>query len=562
MPSLLFGGLLSASIAALLYSGLKVRQQQYLDFPTVGCPQVDALFPTRHSALLESLERIYAEDAFKNNVFERLGGVVRVPTESYDDMKPVGLDERWNTFKPLHDYFEAAFPLVYASLQVIRVNTYGLVFHWQGSEPELKPILLAAHQDVVPVDHETLSQWVQPPYSGVFDGTWVWGRGSADDKSDLVAQLITIESLLKSGFQPRRTIVLAYGIDEESQGTEGAGKIAEYLEERFGRNSFALLLDEGDGYGENVQGGQIFVSPGVSEKGYFDAKVEVFTKGGHSSVPPKHTSIGILSKIVSAIEDTLHPPIFSRTSTAFAYVQCAIGHESSASPAQRHLVNRALTDDSALLELQDYLLSDDAEPVYAAMLRTTQAVDIVHGGLKANALPELATAIINHRVAEQSSLEEVQQHIVDIIAPLALRFNLTLVAFGDDVARDSLNSNRIVLSDAFNTGLEPSPVTPTSGDNNIAYDLLGGTIKAALTSAKRYNSTGVVVSPSLGLGNTDTRFYWNLTSQIFRYSHYGDTDDYYNGLHTVNEAVRGEAVVEHIRFFTMFILNCDEATRL
>jgi Gly-Xaa carboxypeptidase len=51
--------------------------------------------------------------------------------------------------------------------------------------------------------------------------------------------------LLGQKFKPRRTIVLAFGIDEESAGTEGAGKIAEYLEKTYGKDSFSFLLDEG-----------------------------------------------------------------------------------------------------------------------------------------------------------------------------------------------------------------------------------------------------------------------------------------------------------------------------
>ena len=75
----------------------------------------------------------------------------------------------------------------HSTLKLTKVNTYGLVFHWQGSNTGLKPILLAAHQgvfiynftcidltsfiaDVVPVHPNTVDQWTHPPYSGYFDG--------------------------------------------------------------------------------------------------------------------------------------------------------------------------------------------------------------------------------------------------------------------------------------------------------------------------------------------------------------------------------------------------------
>ena len=68
-------------------------------------------------------------------------------------------------------------------------------------------------------------------------GERIWGRGSSDDKSGLIGTLYAlrkpyvligiqvdaihssaIETLVKSGFQPKRKIVLAFGFDEEVSG--------------------------------------------------------------------------------------------------------------------------------------------------------------------------------------------------------------------------------------------------------------------------------------------------------------------------------------------------------
>ena len=61
-------------------------------------------------------------------------------------MGPVGQDPRWEVFAPFHEYLAKAFPLVHSSLEVTKVNTYGLVYKWTGSDASLKPLLLAAHQ--------------------------------------------------------------------------------------------------------------------------------------------------------------------------------------------------------------------------------------------------------------------------------------------------------------------------------------------------------------------------------------------------------------------------------
>ena len=67
-------------------------------------------------------------------------------TQSYDKMGPVGQDPRWEVFAPFHEYLAKAFPLVHSSLEITKVNTYGLVYKWTGSDASLKPLLLAAHQ--------------------------------------------------------------------------------------------------------------------------------------------------------------------------------------------------------------------------------------------------------------------------------------------------------------------------------------------------------------------------------------------------------------------------------
>ena len=99
------------------------------------------------------------------------------------------------------------------------VHDWALVYEWPGSDSSLKPILLTAHQDVVPVLPASLPQWDHPPYSGYYDGQDIWGRGSSDTKSSLIAIMAAIEHLLETtDFKPTRTIILGFGSDEERGG--------------------------------------------------------------------------------------------------------------------------------------------------------------------------------------------------------------------------------------------------------------------------------------------------------------------------------------------------------
>jgi len=54
----------------------------------------------------------------------------------------------------------------------------------------------------------------------VWTGTWIWGRGSCDNKAGLIKRLVTVDNLLKHGFSPARTIIIAFGFDEEVLGKQ------------------------------------------------------------------------------------------------------------------------------------------------------------------------------------------------------------------------------------------------------------------------------------------------------------------------------------------------------
>lgn len=229
-----------------------------------SCKQVNALWPASDSdALKESFEYLSTPE-FEKDSIARLSGAVQIPTESYDDLGKIGEDKRWDSFYPFHDYLKATFPSIHEKLKLEKVNTHGLLYTWAGSDEERKPIVLMAHQDVVPVDKNTVDSWTFPPYSGHFDGTNIWGRGASDCKNSLIGILETVELLLNAEYKPKRTIVLSFGFDEESSGREGAGHLSTFLHDRYGDDGIAAIVDEGMGYTEAF--GRGYAVPGVAEK--------------------------------------------------------------------------------------------------------------------------------------------------------------------------------------------------------------------------------------------------------------------------------------------------------
>jgi Gly-Xaa carboxypeptidase len=123
-----------------------------------------------------------------------------------------------------------------------------------------------AHQDVVPVLGDTIDRWTYPPYSAHYDGRFVWGRGSSDCKNNLVGVLEAFETLLKRGYEPKRTVLAGFGFDEEISGWQGAQYIAKHLERAWGKGGIELLIDEG-GLGIKEAYGAKFALPALGEKG-------------------------------------------------------------------------------------------------------------------------------------------------------------------------------------------------------------------------------------------------------------------------------------------------------
>ncbi len=188
------------------------------------------------------------------------------------------------------------YPLLHATATKTLISDYSLVYRWEGTDPDLDPVLFLAHQDVVPADPGSLDEWTHPPFSGAIEDGFIWGRGTLDCKNQLIGALEAAETLLQIGYQPRRTVLFAFGHDEEIGGPNGAQKISGWLQEQGIRA--AAVLDEG---GTILEGGFPGVnSPvaviGIVEKGHIDVRMTVTGSPGHASTPPRHTAIGILAR--------------------------------------------------------------------------------------------------------------------------------------------------------------------------------------------------------------------------------------------------------------------------
>lgn len=446
-------------------------------------------------------------------IASRFSAALTYPTISHQEVE----NRQPEVFLEFHTFLAASFPAVHTTLTHETVNDLSLLYKWEGHEPTLEPVLLMGHMDVVPVIPGTEEDWQHPPFGGnVADGQ-IWGRGALDDKSSLMAILEAVEQLVTAGFQPRRTVYLAFGHDEEVGGPEGARRIAATLSER-GVESFALILDEGGFIGEGLSSGldgKVAVI-GVAEKGFVSLELVVESDGGHSSTPPDHTALGILSKAVTRLEEDQFPARLEGTTEAM------LDYIAPEMPFIARMVMANLWLTRPLVTRM--MLADTSS---AAMVRTTTAVTIMNGGVKENVLPIEARAVVNHRIIPGETVETVTQRV-----------------------REVIDDERVSVSPLGWTG-EPSPVSDPSSP---AFELLGRTLLEVAPDEE------ITVTPYLVIGGTDAKHYSGRSDNVFRFLPVSSGADVMEMVHGTNERISLESLELAVRYFVQLIRNTDDLT--
>ncbi|KAI0172626.1 carboxypeptidase S [Hypoxylon sp. FL1284] len=526
-----------------LARGLLSRSQPYHDVPEQWCPLPDVIVPGNDG--LTSSKHLMTSEQLQLQV-QRLSAAVCVPTESYDDNGDVDEDPRWATFGDFHQVLEELFPLVHSHLELKKVNRYGLQYTFRGTDASKKPILLTAHQDVVPGG--TASRWTYPPFEGYFDGSFLWGRGAADCKNVLIGILSALEDLLSQSFVPRRTIVLAFGFDEETGGLRGAAALNQSLIEEWGSDSFVFVLDEGgmsiQGQGDDV----LYAYPGVGEKGYYDVQVTLDVDGGHSSRPPKHTGIGIMADAIVALEKNPYSARLTQTSPFRRVLECRA--KFSADDVQPWLRDALLSGDEKGIAKK--LAAEGTDETW--LMQTSQAVDVITGGVKVNALPETIELQVNHRVALHESTQYINDHISEVLAPIVQKHSLHFDGFNSSCPdySDPKAAPSSVLAVRSGQTLDPAPISPT--DNDV-WAVFSGTLRHVFETSESGRDKTVVPVGNIMTGNTDTVHYWVLTRNIYRFT--PSRDGTRLNQHGIDERMGMDAHLEGIRLYYDLIRSFD-----
>ena len=282
-------------------------------------------------------------------------------------------------------------------------DTAALIVRWRAADtPKARPILLMGHMDVVEAKREdsTTDPFVMTERDGYY-----YGRGTIDMKDGIVAITQAMIDLKKAGFKPTRDIVVLFTGDEETNGI-GAKKGATEWLDMLGHPEFGLNADGGGG-GINPDKSPAGFTIQTAEKTFAGYTLTVRNRGGHSSKPRKDNAIYSLAHALDKIEAYRFQPMMNETTRAYFEGRQKQEKGPLGDAMRRWLANP--NDGQAA----DFIEASESE---VGLTRTRCVPTRLFAGHADNALPQLATAMINCRIFPGVDPNAIQAELQRVVA--------------------------------------------------------------------------------------------------------------------------------------------------
>ena len=340
-------------------------------------------------------------------------------------------------------------------------DTAYLIATWPGSDPSLKPLVISGHMDVVEAKP---ADWERDPFTPVVENGYLFGRGASDMKFDGAMATSALIELRRSGYKPKRTIVLQFSGDEET-----TMRTSRVIAKKLAGAELVLNIDGGGGTLDEKTGKPLYWTWQGAEKTYDDYQLEVTNPGGHSSAP---RPVNAIVQLAGAIEKVgayrFKPELSPLTKAYFERAAAFEGDPKLASAMRAFAANPA--DEAAIAILRP-------SPSYVGKIGTTCVATMISGGHAQNALPQRATANINCRIFPGHSREEVRQNLEQIIAMPDVKVTATS---GEDSIAAPASPMRPDFTGAaekamhlINPGLPIFPSQASGASDSMWYRALG-----------------------------------------------------------------------------------------
>lgn len=424
-----------------------------------------------------------------------LAGAIKYKTISNTNSSQTDYQE----FDKFHEYLKVSFPLTFKKLSYNCDSPNNLIFKFEGKKTNLKPLLLIAHQDVVPASEKG---WKTPPFEGIRKDGYLYGRGTFDVKIIIISILQSFEELLRKGEKPSRTVFAAFGCDEEISGINGAKKISEQFEKEG--ITFDMVLDEGgavtNGYIKGID--KAITAIGIAEKGYLDLKLTRIKNGGHSSTPIFPTALGELSAAIIKLEKNQMKPHITK-------------------PIKELIHNLGINAPFiiGLLFLNQKITSPIIKMIFSkgqttnALIRNTITPTMISSSNAGNIIANESSVILNCRILPGFNDEIIIKYVKKVI--------------------DNENIKITVLNYK-----KPSPISST---NNDAWNTLKRTINRTFPDS--------IITSFLMAGGTDAKHYHNICDNIYRFLPCQMDPIEISKMHNDNERISFENIKNATKFY-------------
>lgn len=257
-----------------------------------------------------------------------------------------------------------------------------------------KPILLAAHADVVGVERE---KWSVDPWQGIVKDGYIYGRGAIDFKGGLAVFAEAVMMLAKNKIPLARDVIFLSEADEEG----GAYNTTWLAKDHFDKMDCEFALNEGGWIMKNPDGSVRYVSISTADKSNMSLLLTARGTSTHSSMPRPDNAIFTLSKAMARIADyDTRPKLIDSTREFFTTLE-----KTSPEPMSGYFHDLVNSTDPAKVAVADREISKD--PLLHAIMRNTIAPVFLNAGFRGNVIPGSADATINFRAIPGTNIDEL-----------------------------------------------------------------------------------------------------------------------------------------------------------
>jgi len=385
-----------------------------------------------------------------------------------------------------------------------------LVARIKGSGKK-KPILIMGHTDVVSVDS---TKWVHPPFSATRDGGYVYGRGSVDDKDNVVAALMVMIQLKRLNIALDRDVIFLAESGEESNSSVG---IEFMVKEHWSEIEAEFCFAEGGGISRK-DGKVVYAGIATTEKVPRSVKLVARGTAGHGSVPLQDNAVVHLSQAVAKIAAWQTPMRLNETTRTFFTRLAAI---SPPADAARYM---ALVSGNGAEKAQEYFAAK--EPRVYSTLRTSISPNIIKGGYLVNIIPSEAEATLDIRALPDEDMKSLLAEMKRVINDSQIEI--------------------VILDSNLRPAARPSKL------ETEAFLMLESTLK------KIYNTVSL---PTMLTGATDMAFVREKGVECYGIGPLTDAEDGPKGFgaHSDQERILEESINKFVQFNWEVVFNLAKA---